>query len=286
MVAPELLHQRFVLPDATPRASETTINIAGILVYLYGVNELTAAQRSNVTVLFACHGRTRSHVDSANLAHQLIHNLAQKGHTKGFVVATMDNRNHGTRAIDSRSIEVWKNGNPTHAQDMLSMVDGIGMDVRTIIKYLESYTVGNFVPKDFIMSGVSLSGHVTWNLLAQEPKINVAIPIVGTTSLTNLLIDRLGGYKSVAEVPDCPEWPKSLEKLYLERDELLTSIKGKRILILHGEQDTIVPDKFSKEWIEKYGPNNDIAYYHQEDTGHFVSFYYMDLMTDFLYPEL
>lgn len=159
--------------------------------------------------------------------------------------------------------------------------------MRTIIKYLESYTVGLFTPTAFIMSGVSLSGHVTWNMLAQEPRIQVAIPIVGTTSLTNLLIDRLAGYKSVSEIPEgTPEWPKSLEKLYLERDEMLTHIKGKRILILNGEKDTIVPDKFSKEWIEKYGPENDLTYYHQEDTGHFVSYYYMNILTEFLLSEL
>lgn len=96
-------HDTFVLANESPRSSKTTINIAGFIVYLYGVDELSAEQARDTTVLFHIHGRTRTYKDAEELAHQLLYDLRLRGGTnKGLVVATFDNRNHGERAVRSR----------------------------------------------------------------------------------------------------------------------------------------------------------------------------------------
>ncbi|KAK9463219.1 Alpha/Beta hydrolase protein [Lipomyces oligophaga] len=287
MILEKSIHDRFSLPEDTPYSSETLVNIAGILVHLYGVEELTAEQREDVTVLFFGHGRTRSYKDGEALAHQLLYNFSQKPHKKGIVVATMDNRNHGIRKVDDVAIEQWDGGNPNHGQDMLSMVYGITVDFQTIIKFLGAYVSELFKPTEFIASGISLSGHVTWNLLATEPRIKIGIPVVGTTDMTALLIHRLGDYKTVADVPEgTPEWPKALEILMKERDDKLALIKDKKILILNGDLDTLVPDRFTKPWVETYAKYNDVTYIHQEETGHYLSWFFVNKITEFVLPEL
>lgn len=91
---------RFVLQDNIPRSSRTTINIAGFTVYLYGVDELTAEQAKDTMVLFHIHGRTRTYKDAEAVAHQVLHDLRQRGKAKrGLVIASFDNRNHGERAV-------------------------------------------------------------------------------------------------------------------------------------------------------------------------------------------
>jgi len=281
-------HAHFQLPDGTPRSSKTAINIAGFQVYLYGVDELTPEQAKDTTVLFHVHGRTRTYQDVEPIAHQLLAATKQRGKIqKGLVIATFDNRNHGQRAIDDISIQDWKAGNPKHAQDMLSMIDGITLDVRTVIKFLESYVGGTFVPTQFIMTGLSLGGHVAWNVLAEEPLVKTAVPIIGSPDLTHLLLDRLGGYKSAAEVPPgTKEWPESIARLYQARDESVTKISGKRILILNGALDPLVPSRFTRPWVQEHGDQNDVTFVEQADTGHWLSHQMMDRMVDWLFKDL
>lgn len=95
-------NNHFVLPDSTPRSSKLTINIAGFRVHLYGVQELSAQQREDTTVLFHIHGRTRTYKDAEPVAHQLLYGMRERGDSnRGLVVATFDNRNHGDRTVSS-----------------------------------------------------------------------------------------------------------------------------------------------------------------------------------------
>ncbi|OJJ50358.1 hypothetical protein ASPZODRAFT_164322 [Penicilliopsis zonata CBS 506.65] len=283
-------NHRFRLLEDTPRASKTTINIAGFHVYLYGVDELTPQQRKDTTVLFHVHGRTRSYKDSEAVAHQLLHDVRERRSPAtmgGLVVATFDNRNHGARAIDTLSSQDWKASNPRHAQDMLSTIDGIVSDAQIVIKYLAAYVDGLFTPARFIASGVSLGGHVSWNLLAQEPRITDAVIVIGSPNLTDMMLDRLGGYKSPSEVPtDTKEWPKAIEKLYLDRDASLERISGKNILILNGAVDPLVPSRFTHAWMDKYAGNNKVTFIEQEETGHNLTYQMMDHTVNWLLQVL
>ncbi|KAJ2893256.1 hypothetical protein MKZ38_008851 [Zalerion maritima] len=278
----------FELADSIPRSSFTKVNIAGFFVYLYGIDELTPDQAKDTTVFIHVHGRTRTYKDAEEMAHELLHQQRARGGTKkGLVVATLDNRNHGIRAIDTMSIQDWKGGNPKHAQDMLSMMKGIELDVKTMMDFLEAYFDGIFTPTEYIMTGTSLGGHVTWDVLAEDPRISKAIIIVGSTDLTSMLVERLGGYSSVSEVPTgTPEWPKSIERLYVERDKRLREIKGKKILILNGDIDPLVPSKFTRPWLDQCAASNEVAFVEQEGFGHGVSYQMMDSVADWVLKVL
>ena len=40
---------------------------------------------------------------------------------RGLVAISFDQRNHGTREVNSLANETWRDGNETHAQDMFSI---------------------------------------------------------------------------------------------------------------------------------------------------------------------
>ncbi|CAK7219664.1 hypothetical protein SBRCBS47491_003923 [Sporothrix bragantina] len=255
-------NENFVLADDTPRSSKKTINIAGFHVYLYGVDELTPGQARDTTVVFHIHGRTRTYKDAEDLAHQVLHELRQRPATrKGLVVATFDNRNHGERA-------------------------GIVVDVQTVMTFLESYVEEWFVPTQFIISGMSLGGHISWDLLARDPRVQAAVIIVGCPDLTHMLNERLDSYlgtKGASQQSPLPkEWPTSVERLYVARDEQVARITGKTILILNGAIDPLVPSKFTQAWLAKYGANNDVMFVEQEATGHALSVQMVEKIVDWL----
>ena len=92
--------QRFQLPENTRKSSKTTINIAGFHVYLYGVDELTPQQAKDTVILFHIHGRTRNYKDAEEFAYEFLFQVRKRGDLeRGVVVATLDNRNHGLRAV-------------------------------------------------------------------------------------------------------------------------------------------------------------------------------------------
>ncbi|KAH7136273.1 Alpha/Beta hydrolase protein [Dactylonectria macrodidyma] len=281
-------NDRFELLESTPRSSLTVLNIAGFHVYLYGVEQLNAEQAKDTTVLFHIHGRTRTYKDAEEIAHRLLSECRTRGPTKkGLVVATLDNRNHGSRAIDETAIQDWEGGNPRHAQDMLSMMDGIVADVQTIITFLESYVEGLFTPTKFIVTGVSLGGHATWDILARDDRVNNGIIIVGSPNLTDMLRERLDKYKSTRDgATGATEWPKSIENLYLARDKSLEGISGKEFLILNGAIDPLVPAKFTLPWVQNFGANNKVTVFEQEDNGHWVSIQMMEKIVDWVTDTL
>lgn len=41
--------------------------------------------------------------------------------SKGLIAVSFDQRNHGTREVNALANESWRQGNPTHAQDMFSV---------------------------------------------------------------------------------------------------------------------------------------------------------------------
>ncbi|KAB8223731.1 Alpha/Beta hydrolase protein [Aspergillus novoparasiticus] len=271
------------LPESTTRSSKMTINIAGFHVYLYGVDELSPQQSKDTVVLFHVHGRTRSYADAELFAHQFLFQLKQMGNLKkGFVVATFDSRNHGERAIDSLAVQDWSGGNQKHAHDMLAMIDGNIFDIQTVMKYLSVYTEGLFTPTEFVMSGLSLGGHTAWDILSKVQGIKAAIIIVGSPNLTDLLIERLDNAADSEKGTDSTKWTESISLMYRGRDRSLGNIHGKRILILNGALDAVVPSKFTLPWIEKNGSRNDVSFNVFENTGHWLSLEMMDTIVEWV----
>lgn len=158
------------------------------------------------------------------------------------------------------------------------MIDGNVSDIQMVMKYLEVYVEARFVPTEFIMTGFSLGGHTSWDILAKEPKIKSAIIIVGSPNLTDLLIERLGN----DHLTDSKKWPESIAKMYKARDHGLTRITGKNILIMNGALDELVPSKFTLPWIEKYGEFNNVCLKAFENTGHWISFEMIDTIVEWI----
>lgn len=150
------------------------------------------------------------------------------------------------------------------------------------MKYLKAHVEGRFIPTEFIMTGFSLGGHTTWDTLASEPAVRAAVIIVGSPNLTDLLIERLGD-KSVIE---SAKWPGSVSAMYRARDQRLTTITGKDILILNGALDTLVPSKFTLPWVEKYGVYNDVSLKVFENTGHWLSLEMIDTIVEWVLQKV
>ncbi|KAJ5318310.1 Alpha/Beta hydrolase protein [Penicillium atrosanguineum] len=271
------------VPESTIKSSKPTINISGFHVHLYGVDELSSRHAKDTIVFFHVHGRTRSYKDGEVFAHQLLFQLKlTENLERGFVVATFDTRNHGERRIDSLSVEDWKGGNNKHAHDMLAMIDGNVSDIRLVMKYLELYVQGRFIPTEFIMTGFSLGGHTAWDALVMEPEMKAAVIIVGSPNLTDLLIERLGD----DHVTDSEKWSESIAAMCKARDQNLTKITGKNILILNGALDTLVPSKFTLSWVEQYGSYNDVCLNIFQNTGHWLSLEMIDTTVEWILQNI
>ena len=142
----------------------------------------------------------------------------------------------------------------------------------------------NFTPTEFVVSGLSLGGHVAWDVLASERTVNAAIPIVGSPNLTNMLVERLG--KSDDANANSTKWPESVARMYQARDQNVAQIEGKRVLILNGALDVLVPSKFTLPWVEKYGDRNDVTLCILENTGHWMSLEMIDRIVDWMLENI
>lgn len=162
------------------------------------------------------------------------------------------------------------------------MADGTATDIKTIMKFLACYVDGSFRPSQFIVTGVSLGGHVAWNMLSEEPSIIGAIIIIGSPNLTDLLKERLDQTPSFSNLQRSERWPRSLEMLCRDRDQAIARISGQGILILNGALDTLVPSKFTTPWFVNHASRNEVKLVSQEDSGHWLSFGMMEEVIDWL----
>jgi len=156
------------------------------------------------------------------------------------------------------------------------------MDIKIVIKYLATYVDGRFNPAQFIVTGVSLGGHVAWNILSEEPGVSGAIIIVGSPNLTAMLTERLEQTSQPDKRENREEWPMALETICLGRDTAVEQISGKTILILNGSLDTLVPNKYTAAWMRNHASQNDVKYVVDEDSGHWLSFNMMEQVIEWV----
>lgn len=106
------------------KASAREYHIAGILVTVYGLDELRKDVQ-NVACLWLMHPRLQKHTVMAPIAGATITDWNKKldsaRESKGLIAVSFDQRNHGTREVNKLANESWKGGNPTHAPDMFSI---------------------------------------------------------------------------------------------------------------------------------------------------------------------
>ncbi|EFX01531.1 hypothetical protein CMQ_6473 [Grosmannia clavigera kw1407] len=178
--------------------SVRTLHIAGILVDIYGVDELPPDVQA-VTVLWLHHPRLRARDDMAAMAAQAVHAAARPVPRAGLIAAAFDQRNHGSRAASDPANDAWREGNPRHAQDMFGLVRGTVVDTSLLIDLLGAYAedlfAGLTAPDSVCIAahmvlGVSLGGHSAWQLMFDDPRVSAAVVVIGCPDYIALMCDR------------------------------------------------------------------------------------------------
>ncbi|OQO02190.1 hypothetical protein B0A48_11742 [Cryoendolithus antarcticus] len=262
-------------------------NIAGILLTIYGLDELTT--HDSVTCLWLLHGRgdTQDSMSFTAAAFLSTWNSKRKPHDRGLICVCFDQRNHGSRMIDNLANESWKGGNPTHGPDMFTLFSGTASDVSMLITHLPAYVP--FTPAEYWCGGVSLGGHASWHAVLHDPRITAAIIVIGCADYVRLMTDRAVRSKLGTCMDSDPpgrnflgskDFPRSLveaverldpaglllgeldtvtgdDHLHIPSDAEITRLKpimreklaGKKLLILSGGKDRLVPYEQSEPFL-------------------------------------
>lgn len=265
-------------------------NIAGILVTVYGLEELLS-DKDNVTCLWLLHGRGDTQDSMSFIAAAMIRawNKKKQEGEKSLICASFDQRNHGSRMIDNRANESWNGGNPTHGPDMYTLFTGTAQDVSQLISHLPAYLP--FRPINHICGGVSLGGHATWHCVLHDSRISAGFVIIGCCDYVKVMTDRaIRGKLASCTSTDPPgkeflgskDFPPSLLEAVRQRDPagillgeledpsahtrepsegekarlrpiLKEKLAGKKLLVLSGGKDRLVPYAMSSpllEWLK------------------------------------
>lgn len=157
-------------PVPTSPVSKKTFAIAGILVTVYGLDELSCNVK-HVASLYLLHPRLQTQTCMEQLAASSIQGWNYRLHqgnngdtSIGLIAISFDQRNHGSRQVKKLANEDWRCGNETHAQDMFSVFHGTAVDVSLLITHLPSYIfpTSNHTITTNLVCGVSLGGHGAW----------------------------------------------------------------------------------------------------------------------------
>lgn len=193
------------LPEP-PAVSCKTIAITGILVDVYGLDELPA-DLTHVSVVWLHNPRLGNRSRMAPMAKRMVGEYNKtRAHnaTRGLIAAAFDQRNHGSREVHYLANLAWNQANATHAQDMFGIVSGTVVDTRLLIDALPGYlfldraaamaTDPSARPSPIfdqhIACGVSLGGHSTWQTLFAEPRVTAGVSIIGCPDFQLLMSDR------------------------------------------------------------------------------------------------
>jgi len=176
-----------------PPISSSTHCIAGLLVNVYGVEELQPSA-TDVAVLWLLHPRLQTQACMAPFAAHIIqsYNSRPSSKSKGLIAASFDQRNHGSREVSKISNEAWRQGNEKHAQDMFSSYQGTSVDTSQLMDYIAAYVFPSNERKivQNLVMGISLGGHAAWHVLMQDSRVSAAIATIGCPDYARLMSDR------------------------------------------------------------------------------------------------
>ncbi|KIK94544.1 hypothetical protein PAXRUDRAFT_33468 [Paxillus rubicundulus Ve08.2h10] len=242
----------------------TRLFVGGIPVEVYSHSDSPDSSLP-VNALFLLHGRQESTERVAPIAKSILDvNYSPAGaHKKrDLIVIAFDHRNHGTRLLDASRNDGWNRdlnkNNAQHAVDMYTIQTGTVHDVTFLIDHISShlYPLGEREVVEWGIAGISLGGHSAWIALTREPRIRLAIPIIGCPDYTKLMSQR-AERTGVPFIP--PYYPPQL-KAYVDAydpasfpfraNDATNPFLGKRILVLSGAKDKLVPWTTSMEFVE------------------------------------
>ncbi|KAL7273395.1 hypothetical protein RUND412_003751 [Rhizina undulata] len=271
-------------------------------------------EKTDVYALYLLHPRLETYGYMESIARSVLGEWAALGveRKRGLICVAFDQRNHGEREVNSLSNLTWRDSNPTHAADMFSIYHGTSLDLNTIVKYLPSYIfptrTSPYRLAKHLVAGVSLGGHAAHLSLFNDPRISGGVAIIGCPDYVALMQhraskSRLESYSNVNgegflysedfpealvdavfETDPAAEFIRSRANPLLlaegaEREEkmarLKEKVKGKKMLMISGGADKLVPYDCSSPFLEclKQGIENgelelelqDRVY---EDVGH------------------
>ncbi|GJN67898.1 hypothetical protein PLICBS_001940 [Purpureocillium lilacinum] len=240
------------LPPA-PAVSMKTIPMAGLLVDVYGLDELPADMSAPVTCLWLLHPRTRTRARMADIAKRAVHawnssqqrlqqqqsqqqdaasgpgNGASNTTTaRGLIALAFDMPNHGSRLVSEAANAAWAGGNAQHAVDMAGVVRGGAADVSALMDLVGLLT--DRATKANLDTGSS--------------------PLLGSKYLPPSLIESLwrhdprgilfGNATSLTPTP-VPSPPLSQAEQERLRPLLDRHLRGKKLLLCSGGADELVP---------------------------------------------
>jgi len=242
-----------------------SLNIGGLPIDLYRRDDQIISSRS-VIVLFILHGRLGSRKDVRALAEHALNVVYAKPRVaRDLLVIAFDHRNHGERLTDDTANLGWhkkpERNNPKHAIDMYTIQTGSSHDVSFLIDSLPSYLYpsGERSIDTWAVAGISLGGHSTWMCLKNDPRISVGIPIIGCPDFLKLMSKRAIDHGLHVGPPTFPDslvqWVKSTDPASSTADitsssKELNPFVDKRILVLSGGADMLVPWEASKDFVD------------------------------------
>ncbi|KAI0324680.1 hypothetical protein GY45DRAFT_1313470 [Cubamyces sp. BRFM 1775] len=270
--------------------SKQTLVIAGITVNVFSQQDI--ATSTPVTVLFLLHGRTRTDADSEPIARGILEEVqkhreaSQEKQGDDLIIVTFDHRNHGSRLVDQLANWHWEEdpakSNVRHALDMYAIQTGTANDVSFLIDFLPAY----LYPNDeraivrWGVAGVSLGGHSTWIALKNDPRITFGIPIIGCPDYLTLMSERA----ALSKVPVAPPFFPAALLAYVRAHDPAAVLHtagapraenpfwGKRVLVLCGSEDKLVPWSASRRFVEELevgeGEGGVKEVWVEEGTGH------------------
>ncbi len=165
---------------AHPSISVRTFLIAGLLVDVYGLEELEP--NVPITCLWLLHPRTYNRGNMRDFAYHCVGTFIQHrltvGLKRGLLALAFDLPNHGTRLVSGKRNKTWKEGNQDHALDMISIILAAKRDLATLIDLIGGY-LGRGPIERHVTLGWSLGGHIVWEAWLEEQRIDAAVVVVG-----------------------------------------------------------------------------------------------------------
>lgn len=243
------------------RIASRTVNIGGLTVIVHGLSTLFEGAPARFTAVLLQHprGQTQSYMHATATSLLSRHPLPPG---RGVMVVTLDSPNHGTRVVADSALRTsaWRDGNESHAVDLFSSFDGAARDGSLVLDYLcAAIFPGTQSTIDHVVvAGISLGGHAAWSAAVNEPRVRAAGIVIGCPDFCALMTHR--AEKSRLRdfvVGRCEAFPKSLLDVVTRRDPAAMGVKeaarrlqGKKIFLLEGGQDKLVPGECGRPFVE------------------------------------
>ncbi|KAH8911922.1 hypothetical protein BR93DRAFT_33559 [Coniochaeta sp. PMI_546] len=281
------------LPSPSPPVSCTTIPITGLLVDIHGLSELSPSA-TRISCLWLHHPRSRRKEDMSHFARRAVSSYNSSPHhhssSRGLIVLSFDQRNHGSRLVDDRANGAWREGNERHAQDMFGVIAGTVSDQERLIDAVGGYLFHDEGERRreidrHLVLGVSLGGHSVWQTMFLDPRVVAGVVVIGCPDFEYLMRDRarlskLATYSAEdqgASFAGSRDFPPALVEACKKLDPkgilfgtsavpapgatseaeqrrlravLDERVKGKKFLVCSGGDDKLVPYRCSQPFID------------------------------------